>query len=66
VRRSSSAAIDVRQLFAITCRCASDMYLDQLLCFGERPRETSGPTGGAVLKAGGVPGVGVTTVIPPA
>jgi hypothetical protein len=42
------------------------MYLDQLLCFGERPRETSGPTGGAVLKAGGVPGVGVTTVIPPA
>src|SRR5581483_10573447 len=58
VRRSSSAAIDVRQLDAAMRRSASAICT--CTSFSASPNvtgDTSGPTGGAVLNAGGAPGV---------
>src|SRR5512138_3450088 len=58
VRRSINAAIDVRQLFVAISRCAG--VIVTCISFSASANvvgETSGPTGGAVLKAGGAPGV---------
>lgn len=58
VRRSINAAMDVRQLFAAIARWAS--VISNCTSFSASAKvagETSGPTGGAVLKAGGAPGV---------
>ena len=67
VRRSRSAAMDVRQLFAIIWRCASVICTWSNFSASENvAAETSGPTGGAVLNAGGAPGVGAVDVVPPA
>jgi hypothetical protein len=57
-RRSTNAAMDVRQLFAAICRSAS--VIGTCISFSASAKvagDTSGPTGGAVLKAGGAPGV---------
>lgn len=58
VRRSNSAASDVRQLFAAMSRCAG--VIVTCISFSASANVagvTSGPTGGAVLNAGGAPGV---------
>jgi hypothetical protein len=58
--------MDVRQLFAITWRCASVICTwSNFSASANVAAETSGPTGGAVLKAGGAPGVGVADVVAP-
>ena len=58
VRRSNSAASDVRQLRDAISRCAG--VIVTCISFSASANvagETSGPTGGAVLNAGGAPGV---------
>src|SRR5436190_24326823 len=58
VRRSSRAASDVRQLRDAISRCAGVMVT--CISFSASANVagvTSGPTGGAVLNAGGAPGV---------
>src|SRR5439155_25056364 len=60
VRRSNSAASEVRQLFAAISRCAG--VIVTCISFSASANVagvTSGPTGGAVLNAGGAPGVSV-------
>ena len=59
--------MDVRQLLAIIWRCASVICTwTNFSASAKVAGETSGPTGGAVLKAGGAPGVGAADVVPPA
>src|SRR5688572_11301455 len=63
VRRSNSAASDVRQLRDAISRCAG--VIVTCISFSASANvagETSGPTGGAVLNAGGAPGV---AAVPP-
>src|SRR6478672_11979737 len=66
VRRSNSAASDVRQLFAIMSRCAG--VIVTCISFSASANVagvTAGPTGGAVLNAGGAPAVaGVGAAVP--
>jgi len=57
VRRSSSEAMDVRQLAAAMARCGR--VIVTCINFSASAKvegETGGPIAGAVLKAGGVPG----------
>jgi hypothetical protein len=64
VRRSNSAASDVRQLFAAISRCAG--VIVTCISFSASAKvagEISGPTGGAVLNAGGAPGVAGVPVV---
>ena len=58
VRRSSTPAIEVRQLFAAIVRCASvNCTCTSFSASANVAGDTSGPAAGAVLNAGGAPGV---------